>query len=111
LQADKHNGCLHHVLYGDILTTALKQTQTLETLSGDRVVITRDLSSSVVHIANALVTTKDTIASNGVLGIIDTVLLPSTPTPALARPTPAPAPPTPGTSTPPPANPSSINRQ
>jgi uncharacterized surface protein with fasciclin (FAS1) repeats len=102
LQADKHNGCLHHTAYGDILTTALKPTQNLETLAGDIVVVTRDLSTSVVHIETALVTTKDTIASNGVLDIIDTVLLPSTPTPAPAKPTPAPAPPTPGTPTPPP---------
>jgi hypothetical protein len=58
LQADKHNGCLHHTVDGDILTTALKPTQALETLAGDTVVVTRDLSTSVVHIAAALVATS-----------------------------------------------------
>jgi hypothetical protein len=101
LQADKHNGCLHHTLYGDILTTVLKPTQQLETLSGDLVVITRNLNTSVVHIAAALVTTKDIIASNGVLDIINTVLLPGGPTPAPGTPTPAPSSPTPGSPTPP----------
>jgi hypothetical protein len=101
LQADKHNGCLHHTIYGDILTTVLKPTQVLETLAGDTVVVTRDLSTSVVHIAAALVTTKDIIASNGVLDVIDKVLLPGGPTPAPGTPTPAPVSPTPGSPTPP----------
>jgi uncharacterized surface protein with fasciclin (FAS1) repeats len=105
LQADKHNGCLHHTLFGDILTTVLKPTQKLETLSGDLVLITRNLSTSVVHIAAALVTTKDIIASNGVLDIIDKVLLPGGPTPAPVTPTPAPVSPTPGSPTPPPPAP------
>jgi uncharacterized surface protein with fasciclin (FAS1) repeats len=97
LQSDKHSACLHHALFGDILSTALKPTQVLQTLSGDTVVVTRNTSTSKgeVHISAALVTALDIIATNGVLDVIDTVLLPGGPTPAPGTPTPAPASPTP----------------
>jgi uncharacterized surface protein with fasciclin (FAS1) repeats len=101
LYANKSNACLHHALFGDILTTALKPTQVLETLAGDSLVIKRDLSTSKVHIADALVTTTDIIASNGVMDIINKVLLQGGPTPAPGTPTPGPASPTPGSPTPP----------
>jgi uncharacterized surface protein with fasciclin (FAS1) repeats len=105
LYANKSNACLHHALFGDILTTALKPTQVLETLAGDSLVIKRDLSTSKVHIADALVTTTDIIASNGVMDIINKVLLQGGPTPAPGTPTPGPASPTPGSPTPVPAPP------
>jgi hypothetical protein len=95
IQADKRQACLQHAAFGDILTTALKPTQDIETLAGDTVTITRVAAS--IHFGPALVTTPDIIASNGVMDIIDAVLLP---TPSPPAPSPGPAHPTPKLPTP-----------
>ena len=101
------DGCLHHVAYGEILTTTLNPAQDVSTLAGDKLHITRDLKSNSVHIDKAEVVTADLIANNGVLDIIDTILFPSSPQPpSPATPTPPPQPtppvptPTPGQPTP-----------
>jgi hypothetical protein len=95
---------LHHAVYGDILTTTLKPTQEVETLKGDEIVITRGKTAAgveQVHAETSLVTTADIIASNGVVDIVDHVLLPSAgPTPAPPGPTPKPKIPTPNAPTP-----------
>ena len=96
------NGCLHHVAYGDILTTNLKSAQDVSTLAGDLVHVTRHLKSNSVHIDKAEVVTADLVANNGVVDIIDAVLFPSSPQPpSPATPTPPPQP-TPPVPTPPP---------
>jgi uncharacterized surface protein with fasciclin (FAS1) repeats len=101
---DTAAGLLHHVAYGDILTTALKPTQVVETLTGDKIVVTRGKTAAgveQVHAETSLVTTADIIASNGVVDIVDRVLLPSAgPTPAPPGPTPKPKMPTPSAPTP-----------
>ena len=54
-----HKGLLHHAVYGNILTTSLKPTQDVETLNGDKIVITRGKTAAGVehvHVATALVT-------------------------------------------------------
>jgi hypothetical protein len=101
---DTAAGLLHHAVYGDILTTALKPTQEVETLTGDKIVVTRGKTVAgveQVHAETSLVTTADIIASNGVVDIVDRVLLPSAgPTPAPPGPTPKPKVPTPNAPTP-----------
>jgi uncharacterized surface protein with fasciclin (FAS1) repeats len=93
---------LYHCAFGEILSTALKPIQNIETLYGLEVTITRN-SSNVIRIGNwpnfAQVVHRDLVSSNGVMDIIDTVLLPGAqPTPS--GPTPSPAHPTPSAPTP-----------
>jgi uncharacterized surface protein with fasciclin (FAS1) repeats len=89
---------LRHLVFGDILSTALKPAQDLETLDGTMLHVTRTSTSAgdVIRVqGNSTVTRKDLIAVNGVLDTIDTCILPS------SSPTPKPAPPSPAVPTPP----------
>jgi hypothetical protein len=89
---------LYHCAFGEILSTALKPTQSIQTLDGLTIAITRS-PSNAIHIGKALVVHADLVTGNGVMDIIDTVLLPSVqPTPH--GPTPSPAQPTPSAPTP-----------
>jgi uncharacterized surface protein with fasciclin (FAS1) repeats len=63
----------YHVVDGKVLSTDLSDGMTAPTLNGAD--ITVDLSDGV-KINDATVTTADVAASNGVIHIIDTVLLP-----------------------------------
>jgi len=71
----------YHVLSGKILSKDLKDTQTVNTLLEREVTITK--SSMGVKFADAAVSGADVMASNGVIHVIDKVVLPPVaPTPA-----------------------------
>jgi len=66
---------LYHVVSGKVLSTDLSNGMTAPTLSGENIKV--DLSSGV-KINSSSVTTADVMATNGVIHIIDSVLVPST---------------------------------
>ncbi len=66
---------LYHVVSGDIRSTDLAGVVSAETLAGFPILF--DLSSGV-QVNNASVTQADVVASNGVIHVIDAVLLPPT---------------------------------
>ena len=68
---------LHHVVQGSVMSSMLSNNQVVTTLNGTDVTVT--INTSGVFIDNALVTVADVIADNGVVHIIDAVLLPPTP--------------------------------
>ncbi|MEZ5040079.1 MAG: fasciclin domain-containing protein [Saprospiraceae bacterium] len=72
---DLANILLHHVVSGDVRSTDLSDNQVVTTLLGKNVVVT--VSSAGVFINNAQVTVADVVADNGVVHVIDAVLLPS----------------------------------
>jgi len=63
----------YHVVAGSVLSSSLESGD-VETLNGDSVTI--EVSDSGVAVNDATVTTADVIASNGVIHVIDKVLLP-----------------------------------
>lgn len=65
---------LYHVVDGAVMSTDLVDGAKLQTLNGDD--FTVSLSSPSTRINNATVTTVDLQAGNGILHVIDTVLLP-----------------------------------
>jgi hypothetical protein len=65
---------LYHVVSGQVLSTDLSNGQTAPTLQGATVAFT--ISGSSVKVNNANVITADVLASNGVIHVIDEVLLP-----------------------------------
>lgn len=81
----------YHVVSGELYASDLEDGQMLETLSGDKIKISlmdnsmddenEDMddssSTATVKVNNANVTTKDLVASNGVIHIIDAVVMPS----------------------------------
>ncbi len=68
---------LHHVVGGSVMSTMLSNNQVVTTLLGTDVTVT--INSNGVYIDNAMVTVADIIADNGVVHVIDAVLLPPTP--------------------------------
>ena len=67
----------HHVVSDSIMSSTLTNGQTETTLLGTDVTVT--ITANGVFIDNALVTVADQVADNGVVHIIDAVLLPPTP--------------------------------
>jgi uncharacterized surface protein with fasciclin (FAS1) repeats len=100
--ADLQSVLMYHCAFGDILTTALKPSQEIQTMNGLKLLVTRN--GSRVKVGKATVTTADIVAANGVMDIIDAVLQPSQPQPTPIHPTP-PVVPTPKVPTPQPASP------
>merc|ERR1711957_599766 len=75
----------YHVVAGQVLSTDLKESQEVETVEGKKVKVFKD--SKGVRVSPdgedfKTVTAADNMASNGVVHIIDGVLIPPTPTPA-----------------------------
>jgi len=68
---------LHHVLPGSVMSSMLSNNQVVTTLNGTDVTVT--INTNGVFIDNAQVTVADVIADNGVVHVIDAVLLPPTP--------------------------------
>lgn len=64
----------YHVVNGEVMSSQLSDGQVIETLNGQK--LTVSINNGVVKIGNATVTTPDVDASNGVVHVIDTVLLP-----------------------------------
>jgi uncharacterized surface protein with fasciclin (FAS1) repeats len=67
----------YHVVSGKVLAADVVKLSKAPTLQGQDVTIT--VSGSTVKINDATVTSADVIASNGVIHVIDTVLLPPAP--------------------------------
>jgi uncharacterized surface protein with fasciclin (FAS1) repeats len=69
---------LYHVLGAEVFSTDLSDGQMATTLEGSDITVTIDANG--VFINNAMVTVADIQASNGVIHVIDAVLLPPVPT-------------------------------
>ncbi|MBN3555498.1 fasciclin domain-containing protein [Fictibacillus nanhaiensis] len=69
---DLKNILLYHVVPGKVLSSDLKNGMKVKTLAGKEVTI----SLNPVKVNNATVVTPDIETSNGVIHVIDTVLLP-----------------------------------
>jgi len=65
----------HHVVGASVMSGMLSNNQVVTTLLGTDVTVT--ISSMGIYIDNAMVTVADIIADNGVVHVIDAVLLPS----------------------------------
>lgn len=65
----------YHVVGGNVLSTDLDNGQVVTTLNGGSVTVT--INSNGVFINNAKVTVADLVGSNGVVHVIDAVLLPA----------------------------------
>ena len=70
------NILLHHVVGDSVMSAMLSNNQIVTTLLGTDVTVT--INSSGVFIDNAMVTVADIVADNGVVHVIDAVLLPPT---------------------------------
>lgn len=64
----------YHVVSGKALASSLKDGQELTTVEGGKLKVT--LQDGKVMIGNAQVTSADIVASNGVIHVIDKVLMP-----------------------------------
>jgi len=71
---DLKNVLLYHVLSGEVLSTALTDGMTAATLQGEN--LDFDLGSTPPLVNDAQITTTDIVASNGVIHVIDKVLVP-----------------------------------
>ena len=67
---------LHHVVGAAALSTDLSNGQQVPTLFGDNVLVT--INNGIVSIDNATVIVADIEATNGVVHVIDAVLVPAT---------------------------------
>lgn len=68
----------HHVIAGKVMSKTVVTLTTATTLSGQRVDISFDKKAGVVSIDGATVTAADIGCTNGVIHVIDTVLMPET---------------------------------
>ena len=66
----------HHVVGDSVMSGMLSNNQVVSTLLGTDVTIT--ISGGNVYIDNAMVTVADIVADNGVVHVIDAVLIPTT---------------------------------
>ena len=65
----------YHVVAGTVYAKDLKDGETLKTVEGKTLTV-RVTNSGTVLVNSAVVTTADVLASNGVVHIIDGVLMP-----------------------------------
>ena len=64
----------YHVVTGKVMASDVVKLQSAKAVSGDT--ITVKVQDGVVHVDNATVTSADVLASNGVIHVIDSVILP-----------------------------------
>lgn len=64
----------YHVVTGKVMAADVVKLQSAKAVSGDT--ITVNVQDGVVHVDKATVTSADVIASNGVIHVIDSVILP-----------------------------------
>ena len=74
---------LHHVISGSVPAADVKDGMMATMVNGDKVKFT--VSNGEVSIGAALVTTPDVLASNGIIHVIDKVLMPPANIPATAQ--------------------------
>ena len=67
---------LHHVVGDSVMSGMLSNNQIVTTLLGTDVTVT--INNGMVYIDNAMVTVADIVADNGVVHVIDAVLIPTT---------------------------------
>ncbi len=77
---DLTNILLNHVYSGQAMSTDLSDGMLVSTLYGDSLMVTID--STGVYFNDAMVTVADLSADNGVVHVIDAILLPSPPPPS-----------------------------
>jgi uncharacterized surface protein with fasciclin (FAS1) repeats len=77
---DLTNILLNHVYSGQAMSTDLSDGMVVSTLYGDSLMVTID--STGVYFNDAMVTVADLSADNGVVHVIDAILLPSPPPPS-----------------------------
>ena len=65
----------HHVVGDSVMSTMLSNNQIVTTLLGTNITVT--ITANGVYIDNAMVTMVDLVADNGVVHVIDAVLIPS----------------------------------
>ena len=65
----------YHVVAGKVMASDVVKLQSARAVSGDT--ITVKVEDGVVHVDNATVTSADVLASNGVIHVIDSVILPN----------------------------------
>jgi uncharacterized surface protein with fasciclin (FAS1) repeats len=70
---------LYHVVSGTALSTSLTDGQTITTLQGEDITVTIGMNGVMIN--NATVVVADIVADNGVVHVIDAVLLPPAPEP------------------------------
>ena len=70
---------LYHVVSGQALSTDLSNGQTITTLLGENITVTIGMNGVMIN--NATVVVADITATNGVVHVIDAVLLPPAPQP------------------------------
>jgi len=70
---------LYHVVSGQALSTDLSDGQTITTLLGENITVTIGMNGVMIN--NATVVVADILADNGVVHVIDAVLLPPAPQP------------------------------
>jgi uncharacterized surface protein with fasciclin (FAS1) repeats len=64
----------YHVVSGQVMASDVVKLQSAKAVSGDTIMV--KVRNGVVHVDNATVTTADVTASNGVIHVIDSVILP-----------------------------------
>ena len=64
----------YHVVAGKVMASDVVKLQSAKAVSGDT--ITPKVENGMVHVDNATVTSADVLASNGVIHVIDSVILP-----------------------------------
>ena len=78
------NILLYHVVSGSVSSSALSDGMVVEMFNGNNAKISIDSGTSSVKINSANVTTPDVISSNGIIHVIDEVLLPPLDLPGIA---------------------------
>jgi len=74
---------LHHVVSGEVPASAVTDGMLATMVNGDKVKF--GVSNGIVTVGGATVTTADVQASNGIIHVIDTVLMPPVDIPATAQ--------------------------
>ena len=74
---------LHHVISGSVPSADIKDGMMATMVNGDKVKF--GVSSGAVTVGSAQVTTADVLASNGIIHVIDTVLMPPSDIPSTAQ--------------------------
>lgn len=66
----------YHVVAGEITTADIEDGSTFETLNGQQITISIDAEGDYIINDSAMIETADIVSSNGVVHVIDSVLLP-----------------------------------